>query len=336
MANEAPILAPADRGLLERASAGDKHSIARLLTRAERDGDEFAPLHAALFPRVGRAIRVGITGPPGAGKSTLVERYALLRREQGERVAVVAVDPSSPFTGGALLGDRVRMNRIALDPGCFVRSMASRGSFGGLARTTDEVADCLDAVGFDRVVLETVGVGQSEVDVARAADCTVVVLVPGAGDAVQAMKAGLMEIADVFVVNKADRPGVERVLAELEEVLELRADGKRPAVVETVASNGEGIPRLDAAIDDFVAASRGSGEFEARRRRNLETKVHRIVEDGLRERLFAGKGLAARAAEALAERQGAPPYAVAAVLLREAGIESTLEPGRPEREGATR
>jgi len=313
-------LHPADRDLLERAMARERRSLGRLLTRAEQDGEEFAALHDSLFRRVGGAIRVGFTGPPGAGKSTLVERYALHRRGLNERVAVIAVDPSSPFTGGALLGDRVRMNRIALDPECFVRSMASRGSFGGLARTTDEVADCLDAAGYTRVVIETVGVGQSEVDVAKSADCTVVVLVPGAGDAVQAMKAGLMEIADVFVVNKADRPGVERVLAELEEVLHLRSDGKAPSIVQTVASNGEGIEKLDLAIEAHLVAAKAGGEFEARRQQNLATKVHRIVEDALRQRLFQGKGLARRIAEAMGAA-GRSPYTVAAELLREAGIE---------------
>lgn len=317
-------LDPADRDLLERALARERRSLGRLLSRAERDGDEFAALHDRLFTSVGSAIRVGFTGPPGAGKSTLVERYALHRRGLGDRVAVIAVDPSSPFTGGALLGDRVRMNRIALDPECFVRSMASRGSFGGLARTTDEVADCLDAAGYARVVLETVGVGQSEVDVAKSADCTVVVLVPGAGDAVQAMKAGLMEIADVFVVNKADRPGVERVLAELEEVLHLRVDGKVPAIVQTVAQNGEGIEKLDHAIEAHLAAAKTGGEFDARRVKNLESKVFRIVEDALKARLFQGKGLARRVAEAV--RAGSrSPYAVASELLREAGVEYVLD-----------
>ena len=317
----APATLPTtDRELLDRALAGNRMWLGRLLTRAERNGDSFGPLHTALFPRIGGGRRIGFTGPPGAGKSTLVERYSLLRRERGDRVAVVAVDPSSPFTGGALLGDRVRMNRIALDPECFVRSMASRGSFGGLARTTDEVADCLDAANFQRIVLETVGVGQSEVDVAKSADCTIVVLVPGAGDSVQAMKAGLMEIADVFVVNKADRQGVDRVLAELEEVMQLRSDGKRPAVVQTVASNGEGIADLDAAIEGFLEQSRSSGEFEERRRRHLAGKIHRIVEETLRRRLFEGKGLVRRVEEALSEATSKAPYAIASRLLAEAGV----------------
>lgn len=316
--------------LVARARAGDKVALARLLSRAERGGDAFALLHSELYPHMGKARRVGFTGPPGAGKSTLVEAYGLLCRRRGERVAVLAVDPTSPFTGGALLGDRVRMNRLALDPGCFVRSMASRGSFGGLARTTDELADVFDAVGYDRIVLETVGVGQSEVDVAQCTDTTVVVLVPGAGDAVQAMKAGLMEIADVFVVNKADRPGVERVIAELEEVLELRADTGRagepvPAIVQTVAMNGEGLDLLDARIDEHQRTAVASAAFGRRRALHLRRKVNRIVEEALRARVFGGRGIAARVDELLAAGPGAPraPYEVAGTVLGELGFEGS-------------
>ncbi len=307
--------------LLDRALANDRRALSRLLTCAENRDPSFAAVHSRLFPRIGRAIRVGFTGPPGAGKSTLVEAYVMCRREQGETVAVVCVDPTSPFSGGALLGDRVRMSRVAMDPGCFVRSMASRGSFGGLARMTDEVADVFDAAGYDRVVLETVGVGQSEIDVARSADVTVVVLVPGAGDAVQAMKAGLMEIADVFVVNKADRPGVERVVAELEEMLHLRSSESRtPAIVQTVAKNGEGVTELDRCIEAHVAEIRASGELERKRRAHVALKVRRIVEDRLRRELFDGRGLDARVHEALAEMAGRSPYEVAASLVDEAGL----------------
>ncbi len=306
---------------VDRALSGDTVALARLLTRAERGDAEFGASHRRLWPRIGRAWRVGVTGSPGAGKSTLVESYALKRRAQGDKVAVIAVDPTSPFTGGALLGDRVRMNRLALDPGCFVRSMASRGSMGGLARTTDEVADVLDAAGFERVVIETVGVGQSEVDVVRSVDTVIVVLVPGAGDGVQALKAGLMEIADVFVVNKADRPGVERVIAELEEVIALRSgEAPPPAIVQTVAVNGEGIDALDAAIEAHRAAASASGAASARRAEQRLAKVRRIVEDRLASELFDGKGIAARAAEAMSSDAGATrsPYQVADELLAEA------------------
>jgi len=311
-----------DESLVTRALARDKTALARLLTRAERSDRAFAALHERIQEKMGRAVRVGFTGPPGAGKSTLVEAYALTRRAAGDSIAVVAVDPTSPFTGGALLGDRVRMNRIALDPDCFVRSMASRGSFGGLARTTDEVADVFDAAGYDRVLMETVGVGQSEVDVARAADVTVVVLVPGAGDSVQAMKAGLMEIADVFVVNKADRPGVERVLAELEEVLDLRSSThrERPPIIETVARDGTGVDELDAAIEETLANARASGSFDRRRVETRVGRVRRIVEDELRSNVFEGRGLDARVAELVDAEADASPHRLARRVLTELGI----------------
>ena len=301
--------------------------MARLLTLAERGDAEFAGYHTRLYPRVGRARRIGFTGPPGAGKSTLVEAYAVKRRALEETIGVVAVDPSSPFTGGALLGDRIRMSRLALDPGCFVRSMASRGSFGGLARTTDELVDVMDAVGFDRIVVETVGVGQSEVDVARATDTTVVILVPGAGDAVQALKAGLMEVADVLVVNKADRPGVERVVAELEEMLSLRAEESGVPVVQTVATSGEGLDLLDAAIEEHARAAKAGGSFELRRAVHLGTKVRRIVEDTLRAEMFGGKGIDSRITEALKERDGVSPYELATALLAELGLKSDSRGG---------
>ncbi|MFH0943932.1 MAG: methylmalonyl Co-A mutase-associated GTPase MeaB [Planctomycetota bacterium] len=306
--------------LLERALSDDRVALARLLTLAERRDPAFPGYHTRLYPKVGRARRIGFTGPPGAGKSTLVEAYAVKRRSVGESIGVVAVDPSSPFTGGALLGDRIRMSRLTLDPGCFVRSMASRGSFGGLARTTDELVDVMDAAGFDRVVVETVGVGQSEVDVARATDTTVVILVPGAGDAVQALKAGLMEIADVLVVNKADRPGVERVVAELEEVLSLRSEHSRVAIVQTVATSGEGLDDLDAAIEEHALSARACGEFESRRAAHLGTKVRRIVEDTLRAEMFGGKGIHSRINEALEEQNGSSPYEIAKDLLAELGL----------------
>ncbi len=208
--------------LLESFDAGRRIALARAISVVEDGRPGYQQLLAALHGRVGRAQRLGITGPPGAGKSTLTAALVRHYREEGETVGVVAVDPSSPFSGGALLGDRIRMNELATDPGVFIRSMATRGSLGGLALASKEVADVMDAWGFDRVILETVGVGQSELDVAAAADTTVVVLVPESGDSVQTMKAGLMEISDIFVVNKADRPGAERLARELEMMLGLR------------------------------------------------------------------------------------------------------------------
>src|SRR4051812_4014854 len=208
--------------LLDQFRSGKKAALARAVSIVENRRAGADALLAALHPQLGRARRIGVTGPPGAGKSTLTTELAAAMRAAGLRVGIVAVDPTSPFTGGALLGDRIRMEEIALDPGIFIRSMATRGSLGGLAAATREVADVLDAFGFDRILLETVGVGQSELDIARAADTSVVVLVPESGDSIQTLKAGVMEIADVFVVNKADRPGADRLRTDVELMLGMR------------------------------------------------------------------------------------------------------------------
>jgi LAO/AO transport system kinase len=253
--------------ILEGFEKGDERALARLITFVENLW-EIDEIFRRIYPKVGKAYRVGITGPPGAGKSTLVDKLAVELLERGFRVSIIAVDPSSPFTGGAVLGDRLRMVK-AMERGIFIRSMASRGSLGGLAETTGMVADVLDAFGYDMVLIETVGVGQSEVDVVKATDTVVVVLVPEAGDSVQALKAGLMETADVFVVNKADREGADRFIRELSAVVSLSPNEWKPPIIKTVALSGEGIKEVADAIlkhRDFL------GE------RLKEKRINRMVE----------------------------------------------------------
>jgi len=240
--------------LTERVRAGDARAIARAISLIEDEAPQAADLVRALFPATGHAYLVGITGPPGAGKSTLVDRLTGQLRRRGQTVGIIAVDPTSPYTGGAMLGDRVRMQAHAGDEGVFIRSMATRGNLGGLARATHEAAYVLDAAGKDWVVIETVGVGQDEVDIVRTADVSVVTLVPGTGDEVQALKAGIMEIADIFVVNKADRDGADRLVSSIEAMLALEEFGPdqwRPPVLRTQATTGAGLPDLVAAIDAF-------------------------------------------------------------------------------------
>ncbi|RME75268.1 MAG: methylmalonyl Co-A mutase-associated GTPase MeaB [Planctomycetota bacterium] len=309
---------PLDR-LLERLLAGDRLALARAITIVESGGPAAEALLDAIYPRTGRAHRIGITGPPGAGKSTLTAALARAYREAGKTVGIVAVDPSSPFSGGAVLGDRIRMGRLSTDPGVFIRSMASRGALGGLARTTREVCDVLDAAGRDVIIVETVGVGQAEVDIAQAADVTVVVLSPEGGDAIQTMKAGLMEIADVFCVNKSDRDGAEHMVRAIRSMLTLdEATGARRArghhgvapgrpepgakapvertdaaeqrwrvpVLRTVATTGEGVERLRETLEKHRRWVEAHGvRAEAARRRATE-RIRRLVEEQLRARLW--------------------------------------------------
>jgi LAO/AO transport system kinase len=305
--------------LADRVRAADPRSLARAISIVEREGPEAAALVAALYSHTGRARMVGITGAPGAGKSTLVDRLAVAWRSVGRRVGIVAVDPSSAFTGGALLGDRVRMQQHTADAGVFIRSMATRGHLGGLAPATSDVAVVLDAAGYDVVVIETVGVGQDEIEIVRTADVSIVVIVPGAGDDVQALKAGIMEIADIYVVNKADREGTDRTVTSIESLLSLEsfdAAAWRPPILRTEAATGSGIASLVTAIDDFLA--RESGELGARRRRRSGARVKDLLARQLmahveREVLVTGEF------EALLDRvtrHEIDPHAAAASLAR--------------------
>ena len=264
--------------LAERVLAGDARAVARAISFVEDGGTEGAELMRALFGRTGRAYVVGVTGPPGAGKSTLVDRLVSQWRSAHASVGVIAVDPTSPFTGGAVLGDRLRMQAHASDEGVFIRSMATRGHLGGLASATDDAVMVLDAAGKDIVVIETVGVGQDEVDIVRTADVSVVVLVPGTGDDVQALKAGIMEIADIFVVNKADREGADRLAASIEANLSLQAYGPddwRPPIVRTVATDGTGVAELVAAVAEFQRHAERTPR--ARRRQRSAFRLRALV-----------------------------------------------------------
>jgi LAO/AO transport system kinase len=340
--------------LIADFDAGRPAALARVVSIVENHRAGYDELMTRLHPNIGRARRLGITGPPGAGKSTVTNLIVKSLRADGLRVGVIAVDPTSPFTGGALLGDRVRMESVALDAGVYIRSMATRGSLGGLSARTAEVADVLDAFGFDRIIIETVGVGQTELDVARTADTTVVVLVPESGDSIQTLKAGVMEIADIFVVNKGDRPGADRLRNDIELMLGLRRGATSanipahhgvslktfnpirvareaarsddpeqwtPPVLGTIASKGEGIDVLLGAVDRHFRYLEASGALKGRRRRRLLNQVTEVVSERVRARLWEDPGTVKWLDEQLdrLESGAATPFSVADELLRRSG-----------------
>ncbi len=304
--------------LLEKLFLGDARSVARAITKVENGTDDAAELMKAVFPKTGNALIIGITGSPGAGKSSLVDKLALFYKEKGDRVGIICIDPSSPFSGGAILGDRIRMSTLGLDKNVFIRSMATRGNLGGLARATVDAVAILDAAGFQKVIVETVGVGQDEVEIVKTADVSVVVLVPGMGDDIQAIKAGIMEIGDVFVINKADREGVLRTEKELEALLNLahRSDLWNSPIVKTIATESKGIDELSSAIASYDEFQRNGENIERRkaiaRWRLLELLQEKLLADVL-GRAGANQRLDELALE-IAERRIDPYTAVEAVI----------------------
>lgn len=305
----------------EQVRAGEVRAISRAITAIENHAPEAEALLQRLFAQTGHAYLTGVTGAPGTGKSTLVDRLAAHYRKQNEQVGVIAVDPTSPYTGGAILGDRIRMQGHAGDAGMFIRSMATRGFMGGLARATAEVALLLDAAGKQQVLIETVGVGQDEIDIVRLADCVLVVLVPGMGDDIQNMKAGLMEIGDIFVLNKADREGADRLEQQTLAMLSLvmPRDGWHPPVVRTVASENKGMEALAVAIGKFRAHFEKSGERQRKHVEHWKRRLLGLIESRLVERVLGGKDGEAKLTEmarAVAERKKDPFTAVGEMLAK--------------------
>lgn len=308
---------------LEKLFDGDTRTVARAITRVENGSDGASDLMKAVFPKTGNAVIVGITGAPGAGKSSLVDKLALHYKEQGERVGIVCIDPSSPFSGGAILGDRIRMSTLGLDRNIFIRSMATRGNLGGLSRATVDAVSILDAAGFDKVIVETVGVGQDEVEIVKTADVSVVVLVPGMGDDIQAIKAGIMEIGDVFVINKADREGVLRTQKELEALLSLahRADMWNPPIVKTIATENKGIDDLAAAIESYRGyRSEAEEATNSRKAAIARWRLTELLQEKLLEQVMSRentKGRLDELAERVARKQ-IDPYSAVDELLGDA------------------
>lgn len=308
--------------LLDGVKKGDALAVSRGISAAENGTTEGRTLLDAIAPLVGRALRIGFTGPPGVGKSTTIDALVQVIRSKGERVGVIAVDPTSPFTGGALLGDRIRMGKSTEDSGVFMRSMATRGTTGGLSRATQDAADVLDASGAARILIETVGVGQSEVEIARAADLTIVILSPESGDGIQAMKSGILEIADLVLINKADRIGADKLEQDLRGAFDLRPSRRQAdiPILHSEAFRGKGIPELLEGIDKAIAGRRQDGEFDRRRQENMVRRLRSLAEYMIERDLWdaggAGGKLVSMAQAVLNHDRSS--YQAAEILVREA------------------
>ena len=312
-----------NNSLSARVSSGEAAAVARAISKVEDGSAGAAALMKEIYQLSRGALVIGITGAPGAGKSSLVDKLAMFYRQRGDRVGIVAVDPSSPFSGGAILGDRIRMQTLGLDEGVFIRSMATRGNLGGLARATVDAVAILDAAGYAKIVVETVGVGQDEVEVVKAADVSIVVLVPGMGDDIQAIKAGIMEIGDIFVINKADKEGVYSTEKELESLLSLasRDDGWEPPIVKTVATENQGVAELSQAIDSYCQAQLGGRVSSDRRRAIARWRIVELLRESLLARVLESDSSVAmldRLADEVATRRR-DPYSAVEEIIQAAG-----------------